>query len=108
MGNVYESKVKMFFEEHLHEDEEIRWILDGEGYFDVRDDRVLAIGTEEQDVSGKWVRIGVQKGDLLVLPAGIYHRFTTTESNVGFPPPLFGALCRSVLLTCCMGSISKR
>merc|ERR1711964_228519 len=66
---AYESKIQMFFEEHLHTDEEIRLFLDGEGYFDARDNQ------------GRWVRIEMVKGDMIVLPAGIYHRFTPGPSD---------------------------
>ncbi len=34
-----------------------------------------------RDAEDKWIRIACRKGDMIVLPEGIYHRFTLDEHN---------------------------
>jgi 1,2-dihydroxy-3-keto-5-methylthiopentene dioxygenase len=55
--------------EHLHDEDEVRFVLEGEGVFDIRssDDR--------------WMRVVVQQGDLIVVPAKRWHRFELTETQ---------------------------
>lgn len=58
-----------FIDEHTHSDDEVRFVLAGEGIFDIRDD------------ADRWMRIVVEAGDLIVVPAGRNHRFLLTESK---------------------------
>ena len=67
----YEEITKLFYDEHMHEDDEIRWVREGSGFFDVR------------DAYDDWIRIWAEKGDFISLPAGIYHRFSVDQGQVG-------------------------
>jgi len=85
----YDTHVKNFFTEHIHDAEEIRYIISGSGFFDVRD---------PQD---KWVRVHVKKGDLMTLPEGIYHRFTVDEKNFAHAMRMFiGVPCWTPINRC--------
>ncbi len=56
-----------FDKEHTHDDDEVRFVLEGEGIFDIRttDDRMM--------------RVVVEAGDLIVVPADRHHLFLLTE-----------------------------
>ena len=56
-----------FDKEHFHTLDEVRFVVEGEGIFDVR------------DKSDRWVRIEVNAGDLIIIPANTYHRFFLTS-----------------------------
>jgi 1,2-dihydroxy-3-keto-5-methylthiopentene dioxygenase len=58
-----------FADEHLHTDDEVRFVLAGAGVFDIRDD---------QD---RWMRITVEAGDLIVVPKDRHHRFFLTDAQ---------------------------
>ena len=68
----FDLKLKAFFEEHIHDAEEIRYVLGGSGYFDVR------------DLQDRWVRVHVKKGDLMTLPEGKMDSTSniTVEANM--------------------------
>jgi len=58
-----------FDKEHYHTLDEVRFVVEGEGIFDVR------------DTVDRWVRIEVDAGDLIVIPARTYHRFYLTAAK---------------------------
>jgi 1,2-dihydroxy-3-keto-5-methylthiopentene dioxygenase len=58
-----------FVDEHSHSEDEVRFVLQGEGIFDIRSPR------------DEWMRVVVEAGDLIVVPEGRHHRFLLTESQ---------------------------
>jgi len=58
-----------FDREHLHTEDEVRFVVAGEGIFDVRDE------------TDRWIRIVVGPGDLIVIPARAHHRFFLTDKK---------------------------
>ncbi|KAG7452266.1 Acireductone dioxygenase [Guyanagaster necrorhizus] len=89
LGDLYDAKIKAFYEEHMHEDDELRYLLAGSGYFDIRGapvsetlDSVLKCFMHFAEApTDSWIRLALTAGDLIALPAGIYHRFTLDTSD---------------------------
>ncbi|MSP74226.1 MAG: cupin domain-containing protein [Myxococcales bacterium] len=58
-----------FIDEHTHDDDEVRFVLEGAGIFDIR------------STDDRWMRVQVDAGDLIVVPKGRNHRFLLTEAR---------------------------
>ena len=58
-----------FDAEHLHTDDEVRYVLEGEGIFDIRSN------------NDRWMRVIVEPGDLISVPKARHHRFLLTEQQ---------------------------
>jgi 1,2-dihydroxy-3-keto-5-methylthiopentene dioxygenase len=56
-----------FDKEHYHTEDEVRFVVAGEGIFDVR------------GAGDEWIRIEVGEGDIILIPARTYHRFLLTD-----------------------------
>lgn len=58
-----------FYDEHIHPGgNEIRYMIDGAGYFDIR------------DVNDEWVRMHAKAGAFVEFPSGIDHRFAVDDT----------------------------
>ncbi len=58
-----------FLDEHHHDDDEVRFILDGAAIFQIR------------STADRWMHVHLQAGDLIVVPAKRHHRFWLTEAK---------------------------
>lgn len=56
-----------FDREHLHTDDEVRYVLSGDGIFDIR------------STDDRWMRVVVETEDLISVPKNRHHRFLLTE-----------------------------
>src|ERR1700753_382859 len=82
----FPNLIPTLLDRHMHEDEEIRYLLEGSGYFDVRGiilfpSLINLPHLHLEMPSDEWIRLAVEPGDLLVLPSGIYHRFTLDTNH---------------------------
>ncbi|CAI4232964.1 unnamed protein product [Auanema sp. JU1783] len=63
------DRLEEYYEPAVKSDDVVSLVLDGACYYDVE---------PEED---EWIRVQMEKGDLLVIPKGLSHRFTVTPQN---------------------------
>ncbi|CAI5442487.1 unnamed protein product [Caenorhabditis angaria] len=65
----FEDKMEQFYEPQEHTEDVISLVVEGTCYYDV------------EPVDDQWIRVQLEKGDMIVIPKGLSHRFTTTPLN---------------------------
>lgn len=58
-----------FVDEHFHDEDEVRFVLEGRGIFDIRSN------------DDEWMRVEVEEGDLIIVPKDRHHRFMLTDEK---------------------------
>jgi 1,2-dihydroxy-3-keto-5-methylthiopentene dioxygenase len=66
----FENLGRAFKREHSHEEDEVRFIVSGNGTFDIRSN------------DDCWMRVWVEPGDLIIIPAGRHHLFHLTSEGI--------------------------
>ncbi|CAJ0585480.1 unnamed protein product, partial [Mesorhabditis spiculigera] len=65
----FNDKLEEFYEPIAKSHDSVVLVMDGSCYYDVE--------PEEEE----WIRVQCEKGDLIVIPKGLSHRFTVTPKN---------------------------
>lgn len=83
----FDDKMEQFYEPQVQKEDVISMVVEGTCYYDV----------EPEDDS--WIRVQLEKGDLIVIPKGLSYRFTTTPQvgygfrvNFGIQTPILNPL----------------
>ena len=65
----FQALCDKFVGEHLHTDDEVRFLLAGSGVFEIR----------SQD--DRWIKVIVEPSDFILVPANRFHRFYLTDEK---------------------------
>ncbi|KAM3724020.1 putative inactive acireductone dioxygenase [Dirofilaria immitis] len=67
--NDFERKLEQFYEPVAKNVDSVFLVMDGSAYYDIEVDE------------DNWIRINVERGDLIIIPRGHNYRFTLTTEN---------------------------